>query len=103
MELSVLEKTLEVPYWTAPITLSNTPLVTWLQERERTHACPDSGSAGVSGGEHAGLCATSPRGAAQSATGSFRLHRAKCSRHGEPGTRGQRVRARHRREQPEWD
>ena len=34
-----LEKTFEVPYWTAPITLSNTPLVMRLHERYWSHAC----------------------------------------------------------------
>src|SRR6266568_8871285 len=35
---TILSKTLEVPYWTAPMTLSSTPLVTRLQERYCTHA-----------------------------------------------------------------
>ena len=30
---TIVEKTLEVPYWTAPMTLRNTPLVIRLQER----------------------------------------------------------------------
>jgi hypothetical protein len=36
----------------------------------------DSDSVGVGAGGRAGLCATSPRGAGQSATGSLHLHRA---------------------------
>jgi hypothetical protein len=42
----------------------------------------------------AALC---PAGAGQSARGSFHLHRAKCSRHGGPGTRGRRGRGSQRR------
>jgi hypothetical protein len=51
----------------------------------------------------AGLCATSPHGAGQNATGSFRLHRAQGSRLGVRGLPGQRGRSSPRRGRPGWD
>jgi hypothetical protein len=53
--------------------------------------CADSDATGGGGGGGAGRCATRPRGAQHSATGSWRLPRAHGSPHGEPGTRGRRV------------
>jgi hypothetical protein len=49
------------------------------------------------------LCATSPHGAGQSATGWFHLRRAKCSPLGVRDTPGQRGRGSQRQGRPGWD
>jgi len=114
---TILEKTFAVPYWTAPMMRSKTPLVIRFQERERLQASRLRASSCLMCPRVRGRRGRRERWAwrryqhrgGQSATGAFRRHRARGSRLDGPGTQASPVRQRRPRGLPgqapaaQWD